>query len=70
MLLLQAGQLNYPDQGMNKQEWFPKENLSAKSIMYFTAGKNRIMSDGFHENLIKSLHSTIHQSISSTTTVT
>lgn len=65
MLLLQVGQLHYPDQGMNKEEWFPKENLSAKPIIYFTVGKNRIVSDGSNGNLIKPSHSTIHQSISS-----
>lgn len=32
MLLLQAGQLHYPDEKMNKEEWFPRENLSAKPI--------------------------------------
>ena len=66
MLLLQAGQLYYPDQGMNKEEWFPEDIFSAKPITYFTAGKNRIMSDGSHGNLIKPSHSSICQSISST----
>lgn len=32
MLLLQAGQLHYPDEEMNKEEWFPRANLSAKPI--------------------------------------
>lgn len=68
MLLLQAGQLNYPEQGLNKAEWFPKENLSAKPIIYFTVDKNRIVSVVSHGNLIKPSHLTIHQSLLSTTT--
>lgn len=59
MLLLQAGQLHYPDDCMNEEEYFPKENFSAKPIIYFTAGQNRTVSDGSHGPLIKPLHSTI-----------
>lgn len=67
MLLLQAGRLHYPHQGMNKEEWFPKENLSTKPSIHFTFGKNRIVSDGSQGNLIKQSHCTIHQSIFSIT---
>lgn len=42
MLLLQAGQPHYLDQGMNKEECFPKQNLTAKPVMYFTIDKSEL----------------------------